>query len=431
MIIEFLTSGLATFWLKTAGITEPQNKQSPAIVPMLLHQPVDPGRDKVVRQYLQSLENQGFSQQNQSLWLQTSDQLLAQHQGQQLRTPASLTKVATTLAALQTWGATHRFTTEIFAKGVIQNNVLQGNLILKTEGDPLFVDTEGIAIAQQLNQLGLQGVSGDLVIQGPLTLNFDKDPQQAGERLKRLFNRAAWTPDILKAYSWMPRGTPQPQVQIAGTVQMVSTPPPRTETSLLKHQSLPIIELLRLMNIYSSNEIAEWLTEQMGGSSTLETAANQTGRIYPKEMRLQNGSGLGQTNQFSARAAVGLFQGVQQVLQQQNLTLEDAFPIMGRDRGTVEKRKLPILTTVKTGTLWNTSALVGVLPTQKQGPVWFAIMNRGDDYTDGFRRAQDELLQSLVKTWGKTNAQPKAAPPTDPQRYQSVDRYLYDYFWSH
>jgi serine-type D-Ala-D-Ala carboxypeptidase/endopeptidase (penicillin-binding protein 4) len=196
MIIEFLTSGLATFWLNTAGITEPQKKQSFAIVPMLLHQPMDPNRDKVVRQYLQSLANQGFSQQNQSLWLQTSDQLLVQHQGQQLRTPASLTKVVTTLAALQTWGATHRFTTEIFAEGVIQNNVLQGNLILKTGGDPLFVDTEGIAIAQQLNQLGLRGVSGDLVIQGPLTLNFEKDPQQAGERLKRLFNRAAWTPDI-------------------------------------------------------------------------------------------------------------------------------------------------------------------------------------------------------------------------------------------
>lgn len=398
---------------------------------MLLYQPVDPGRDRVVAQYLQSLENQGFSQRNQSLWLQTTDRLLTNHQGQQLRTPASLTKVATTLAALQAWGATHRFTTEVLAEGIVQNNVLQGNLILKTEGDPLFVDTEGIAIAQKLNQLGLRSVSGNLIIQGPLTLNFNQDPQQAGERLKRLFNYKTWTPDILKAYNWIPRGTPQPILQIAGSVQIAPELSTGTETKLLQHQSLPVIELLRLMNIYSSNELAEWMTNQIGGSSTLETAARQTGRIHSKELRLQNGSGLGQTNQFSARAAVGLFQGVQQALQQQNLSLGDAFPVMGRDRGTVEKRKLPIGTAVKTGTLWNTSALVGVLPTQKQGAVWFAIMNRGDDYTEGFRRAQDELLQSLVKTWGKSNAQPTAAPPTDPQRYQTVDRYLYDYFWSH
>jgi serine-type D-Ala-D-Ala carboxypeptidase/endopeptidase (penicillin-binding protein 4) len=431
MIIEFLTSGLATFWLKTAGITEPLNKESPAIVPLLLHQPVDPGRDKVVTQYFQSLKNQGFSQQNQSLWLQTSDQLLAQHQGQHLRTPASLTKVATTLAALQTWGATHRFPTEILAEGVIQNNVLQGNLILKTEGDPLFVDTEGIAIAQQLNQLGLRGVSGDLVIQGPLTLNFNQDAQQSGERLKRLFNHKTWTSDMVKAYQWMPKGAPQPTMQITGSVQTAPDFSVGTETKVLQHQSLPVIELLRLMNIYSSNEIAEWFTQQMGGSSTLETAALQTARIHPKELRLQNGSGLGQTNQFSARAAVGLFQGVQQALQRQNLSLADAFPVMGRDRGTVEKRKMPAYTTVKTGTLWNTSALVGVLPTQKQGWVWFAIMNRGDDSTEGFRRSQDELLQSLVKTWGQTNVQPKAAPLSEPQRYQTVDRYLYDYFWSH
>jgi serine-type D-Ala-D-Ala carboxypeptidase/endopeptidase (penicillin-binding protein 4) len=430
MIIEFLTSGVASFWLKTAGITEPRKKQPSQIVSLLLQQPMDPGRDKVIAQYLTSLENQGFSRQNQSLWLQTTDQLLTNHQGQQLRTPASLTKVATTLAALQTWGATHRFTTEILAEGTIENNILQGNLILKTEGDPLFVDTEVIAIATKLNQLGLQGVSGDLVIQGPLVINFNQDAQQAGERLKQLFNRATWTPEMVNAYSWMPKGSVQPKLAVAGAVQIAPAVSAGTETKLLQHQSLPVIELLRLMNIYSSNEIAKWLTEQMGGSSILASAAIQTNRIYPTELRLENGSGLGQANQLSARASVGLLQGVQQLLKRQNLSLESAFPVMGRDRGTVEKRKLPPRSTVKTGTLWNTSALVGVLPTQKYGPVWFAIMNRGDDHTEGFRRAQDEFLQSLAKTWGGSTAQATTAhPPIDPQRYQTVDRYLYDRFW--
>jgi D-alanyl-D-alanine carboxypeptidase/D-alanyl-D-alanine-endopeptidase (penicillin-binding protein 4) len=144
-----------------------------------------------------------------------------------------------------------------------------------------------------------------------------------------------------------------------------------------------------------------------------------------------NGSGLGQENQFSARAVVGLLQAVQQVLRQQNLTLTDLFPVMGRDRGTVEKRKLPPATAVKTGTLWNTSALVGVLPTRKQGLVWFAIMNRGDDYTEGFRRSQDSFLQSLGKTWGLSTHQGTTYTFAEPQRYQTVDQYLHDFFWTH
>jgi D-alanyl-D-alanine carboxypeptidase/D-alanyl-D-alanine-endopeptidase (penicillin-binding protein 4) len=431
MIIEFLTSGLAAFWLKTAGITEPSTVPSPVTLQTLVRQPTDPVRDKLVAQYLQNLQQQGFSSRNQSLWIQTEDQLLVNHQGARLQTPASLTKVATSLAALKTWGATHRFSTEIMTDGVVLNGVLRGNLIVKTEGDPLFVDTDAIALAHQLHRLGLRTVSGDLVIEGPFTMNFGKDSQQSGERLKKAFNRTSWTPDILKAYGWMPKRTPQPTLTIAGSVQIDAGRLTGLEKTLIQHRSLPMAELLRLMNIYSSNELAEWFADQMGGADPLSTIALQTGRIAPRELRLVNGSGLGQENQFSARAAVGLLQAVQQVLRQQNLTLTDLFPVMGRDRGTVEKRKLPPATAVKTGTLWNTSALVGVLPTRKQGLVWFAIMNRGDDYTEGFRRSQDSFLQSLGKTWGLSTHQGTTYTFAEPQRYQTVDQYLHDFFWTH
>ena len=54
----------------------------------------------------------------------------------------------------------------------------------------------------------------------------------------------------------------------------------------------------------------------------------------------------------------------------------DFFPVAGRDRtGTMVDRNIPYGITVKTGTLWEVSALAGMIPTAERGPIWFAIIN--------------------------------------------------------
>jgi serine-type D-Ala-D-Ala carboxypeptidase/endopeptidase (penicillin-binding protein 4) len=106
----------------------------------------------------------------------------------------------------------------------------------------------------------------------------------------------------------------------------------------------------------------------------------------------------------------------------------DLFPVAGRDQGTVEDRKLPKGAVVKTGTLWNVSALAGVIPTREHGPVWFAIMNKGENL-DGFRNQQDLLLLALAKAYGTpaTLAPEFASHPIterlgDPRRNQIMGR---------
>ena len=52
---------------------------------------------------------------------------------------ASLSKVAVTLAALETLGAEYQFVTQIGTNGSIQNGILQGDLIVEGSYDPFFV----------------------------------------------------------------------------------------------------------------------------------------------------------------------------------------------------------------------------------------------------------------------------------------------------
>ncbi|XGB40382.1 MAG: D-alanyl-D-alanine carboxypeptidase [Cyanobacteria bacterium LVE1205-1] len=87
-----------------------------------------------------------------------------EHQGTKPLPVASLTKVATTLAALETWGPNHQFVTTVRSNGTIRNGVLTGDLIIQGGGDSLFTWEDGIALGNGLQQLGIQTVKGKLVI---------------------------------------------------------------------------------------------------------------------------------------------------------------------------------------------------------------------------------------------------------------------------
>lgn len=419
MLIEFFASSLLGFWLKTAPIRERSLQSQSLSIHRFALQPADVQRDQLVEAYLKTLAQQGMVAEHQGLWLQTDEELLADHQGQRLQNPASLTKVATTLAALRTWGPTYQFKTELWTTGMVSNGVLTGDLHIQGGGDPLFVMAEAIALAKQLNTLGIHKVTGQLIVSGAFAFNLDTNLQTAGEQLK-----ATWS-----------SGVPNSTVAIEGSVVSQAKQENRMGKRLISHASLPLANVLKMMNVYSSNRIAEALTERLGGPQVLQGIALETGRVAPQEILLKNGSGLGQDNKLSPRAVVGLFQAVQAELQGQRLSLGDVFPVMGHDRGTVKERQMPAATIVKTGTLWNTSGLAGVLQTQRYGPVWFAVMNSGNDFTDGFRKEQDGFLKRLAQHWGGEVALAKfikvQEDPVMIQRRKLIDRFMQDDFLSH
>jgi len=89
--------------------------------------------------------------------------------------PASVTKLYTAAAALETWGPEHHFSTALFRRGPLENGTVRGDLVLRGGGDPGLTDEELWRLAEEVARLGIVEVTGGLVIDeslfGPLLRN--------------------------------------------------------------------------------------------------------------------------------------------------------------------------------------------------------------------------------------------------------------------
>ncbi|MDJ0616688.1 MAG: D-alanyl-D-alanine carboxypeptidase [Calothrix sp. MO_192.B10] len=419
-MLELIGSGLMTVWLNMAGVeVKPLEaletftwQSTPGLV--VLPDP-NPVSKNTVKQYLQGLVKTKLIDtnlaQSQGIWMQSGPMLMANHQGTTPVPAASLTKIATSLVALKTFGANYQFETLVSTTGTIKNGVVFGDLIIQGGGDPLFVWEEAIAIGNSLNKMGIKQVKGNLIVVGNFAMNFQRNPVLAGQLLRQALNHSNWNRNITMQYSRMAQGTPKPKVEITGQVTTQSSVSQRA-TLLLRHKSLPMKRLIKEMNVFSNNEMAEMLAEAAGGVDVLQTKAAQLAKVPRSEIQLINGSGLGVDNRISPRAACAMLMATQKEALAHNLNLADLFPASGFDRrGTIMyARNLPKATVIKTGTLNTVSALAGVLPTRDRGLVWFAIINRGHRIS-AFRSQQDKLLNKLVKQLQVSPKVPAAITP--------------------
>ncbi|MBD1937672.1 D-alanyl-D-alanine carboxypeptidase [Microcoleus sp. FACHB-68] len=384
------------------SLTQPVNKALSPDNP-------DSVTDKKIEEYVNKLAAQGFSKEKQGVWIEANKVLLANHQGTVPLPAASVTKAATTLAVLQTFGPEHQFVTLIGATGPIENGVLKGDLVIQGGEDPFFVWEEAIALGNTLNQMGIKRVTGNLVIAGNFYMNFEPKPQTSGTFLKQGLNSQDWPAEAEDQYLTLPQGTPRPEVAIDGSVQVISSPP-ESFKPLVRHLSFPVAELLKKMNMYSNNLMAEMLADSAGGAKAVAQKAAEAAGVPAEEIQLINGSGLGEENRISPRAAVGMFQAIERYLQPYQMTIADVFAIAGKDLGVLEARKIPAYTVLKTGTLNRVSSLAGAMPTQKLGSVWVAIMNGGENQ-DEFRAQQEVLLNRLLIDWGAVQSPPAELTP--------------------
>lgn len=414
-MLQLFGSGLISLWLDMVGVhakpldalEELALQSSPGLV--LVPDP-NPSGATTVQQYLKGLEALGLVTANQGVWIQSGPMLLANNQGTVPLPAASLTKIATSLAALKTWGPDHHFETLISGTGPVKNGVLYGDLVIHGSGDPFFIWEEAIALGNSLNQMGINRVTGNLVITGNFAMNYESDPSVAGQLLKQGLDSQIWSSAIAAQYLNLPQGTPRPQVVISGSVQVVTLPFPK-QILLLRHQSLPLAQILKEMNIYSNNEMAEMLANSLGGAPVVQERSSRAAGVPQSEIQLVNGSGLGVENRISPRAVCAMFLAIQQELLPNQMSVADLFPVAGRDhRGTLQTRHIPSATVIKTGTLRDVSALAGIMPTRDRGLVRFAIINRGTNL-EGLRAGQDRLLQRLLQQWGVAPVLPTALTP--------------------
>ena len=90
--------------------------------------------------------------------------VLFDRDGDQLLVPASNLKILTALAALATFGPTHRFTTRVYADSLPTADGTVGTLAVRGGGDPALTSEEWWRLAGDLRRAGLRRVRDGLLL---------------------------------------------------------------------------------------------------------------------------------------------------------------------------------------------------------------------------------------------------------------------------
>jgi D-alanyl-D-alanine carboxypeptidase/D-alanyl-D-alanine-endopeptidase (penicillin-binding protein 4) len=102
--------------------------------------------------------------------------------------PASTIKLLTTFAALDQMGPAYRWTTELYADGTLQGDVLDGNLIVKGYGDPRLTLENFWLMLRDLRARGLREIRGELVLDRSYFAREENDPAEFDNEPTRPYN---------------------------------------------------------------------------------------------------------------------------------------------------------------------------------------------------------------------------------------------------
>lgn len=319
--------------------------------------------------------------------------------------PASNVKIATAYAVLKTFGPDYRFPTSVWTDGQIDptTGTLSGNLYVSGR-DPMFNHEHAIAIAAELNRIGVRQVSGDLIVTDNFAMSYNMQAQSSGNSLLATMNSAKRSAAATRAWQNYLASSRRsvsyvPSVEFTGGVYVQSLP---TNARLLfSHESAPMREILKVTLCYSNNFLAERLGDMLGGAFAVARVVQQGAAIAPEEFYIQTASGLG-SNRVTPRAMMKLLRTLRNELTRNKLTFADIMPVAGVDKGTLEGRFNTDFArgsvVGKTGTLGQTdsgvSCLSGEIQT-KNGKYLFVIFNQRGSVAR-FRAFQNSLV-SLIQ----------------------------------
>ena len=137
-------------------------------------------------------------------------------QADQPANPASLMKLFTTFAALELLGPAWTWTTPVWLQGSVSDGVLDGNLVIKGNGDPKLVLERMWLLLRRVQQLGVNEIHGDIVLDRSAFATPDQNPGDFDGEPLRPYNVGAdalllsyksvvfsFTPDPARGVAWV------------------------------------------------------------------------------------------------------------------------------------------------------------------------------------------------------------------------------------
>jgi serine-type D-Ala-D-Ala carboxypeptidase/endopeptidase (penicillin-binding protein 4) len=304
--------------------------------------------------------------------------------------PASVLKLATSLAALEKLGADYRFRTELRAAGAVdaKTGELDGDLILISGGDPAFSIRDAQGVGDALRQAGVRRVKGALVVVGEFTCNENSQTDISAGVFRRQ-SRLAFRDHT--RYEGKEARSKYDQAKL-----------------LLAVESDTLLNILREQNAHSVNAMADMLGGYIGGPAALKEFLVSKVGLEEREVFVMRPSGL-DVNRLTPQGTVRVVRALVEWLRSKGYRAEDVMPVAGVDYSTLAGRftedEFTGSVIAKTGTLTETdsgaAALAGVASTQKFGPLLFVIYDMAEGRSvEHLRRVQDEFLKDLMREFG-------------------------------
>jgi D-alanyl-D-alanine carboxypeptidase/D-alanyl-D-alanine-endopeptidase (penicillin-binding protein 4) len=356
-----------------------------------------------LRSWARRLEARGVAV-SAGIWEADTGRAVERHQENEALIPASTTKAVSTYALLKTLKPDATIDTEVW--GDLKDGVVQGDLIFKGDGDPLFTSERIWMLVQMLKKQGLQRVAGSIRLDQSA---FDDQREPRGwenttadtlpqvRALSVDFNRdergrIAGDPDRLA------RDTIQRILQEAGIPVEGRAAAPGEPKKLAAWTSPPLRAMVQDINKWSNNFMIEMLVRRFGAGSwprgiqRVQDFYRTAFHLGPEALQITDGSGLSKDNRLSARTLAIILRGAYHDFEV-GPEFVSSLKIIGGEpwKLKVKDANLTRRVRVKTGRLDRVTSLCGYLQTPDGRVRVFAILLNGP--------AGDEDIWEQVSRW--------------------------------
>lgn len=346
-------------------------------------------------------------------------------------TIASVSKLITSLWAVESLGPDYKYPTKFFLSG--KKLHIEGSL------DPVFSKRKLFFLLAQLNTLGVTELE-EITFDDGLRV-YSKAEQYIGDvlnvtpartaaNLKDFWNTEGWV-KLVPAYNEFVKATPK-SVRDAlnipdshtdlkmkvGSVKRVNENPLKESDKYL-HLSPMLERYLKFLNIVSNNYIADQVFDKLGGEAGFDKYfASISTEMDPDHVSLREGysegeatvkmftgSGLnttrdgGRVDNFANCSMVTLLvERLNTLLTQDQVHISKVVAVPGTDGGTFRTRlqspRLNKTFVAKTGTLYHTSAIAGLM-FSKSGPVSFGVFHQLTGWKGNAKMVQNHIISEL------------------------------------